>query len=912
MATTSLAVIRGSAINHDGPASGLTVPSRRAQAAVIRQALAAGRVDPLDVDYVEAHGTGTSLGDPIEIGALGDALGQKRPPDRPLHVGSVKTNFGHLEAAAGIAGLIKVVLALRHGAIPPHLGFRTPNPNIDWEQFPVTVPTGLMEWPRSPRVAGVSSFGFSGTNAHIVLEATPTKTRDEPSAPAPYLLTLSARSETALTDMARRYAETLDDSPSAPGVEDACYTSHVGRTHFRHRLAVVGASSPELGRTLRTFAEGGRPRTVSTGEVAAGSDTPRVAFLCTGQGSQYVGMGRELSETEPVFRETLERCDALLRPRLATPLLDVLYALPAEDSPLGETAYTQPALFALEYALATLWRSWGVEPSVVMGHSVGEYVAACLAGIVSLDDGLRLIAERGRLMQALPRDGAMVALLTDEATVVEALAPHTANVAIASVNGPRNVVVSGRRAAVDAVVATLTDAGVETRPLAVSHAFHSPLMDPMLDEFERLAEQVTYAPPRLRLLSNVTGAVDPDAGTSARYWRRHVREPVRFADGMTTLGQEGCEVFLEIGPQPTLLGMGRQCLPDTTGDERTRAWVPSLRRGRSDRGQLLHALGELHVQGVPVDWSAVHRDRRGRRVALPTYPFERDRFWVAQDASQMETTVVSSTTRSERHPLLGRRQHTAGLPPGTVVFETQLSPVAPSYLADHHVFGRLIPPATTYVEVALAAGARLLGTPHLVLEDVVVHQPLVLDEETPSTIQCVATPDGPTRRLQVFGLVVDDRDGTAEPADEPRWTLLCSTTVRRSDPQLPVTDTTPAPTEAAPPTDEPLPVSDCYARFRAQGLDLGPRFQAIETLTRRGRHAVGNRGPSGDGRDRGTGPVSPAPGRAGRLRTGGGIGLPAAERRRDLLAGGHRASRDLRTTRRGVGPLRGHAHPSRR
>ena len=640
------AVIRGSAINHDGPASGLTVPNRRAQQRVIERALANARVDPLEVSYVEAHGTATSLGDPIEIGALGDALGKNRSADRPLRVGSVKTNFGHLEAAAGIAGLIKVVLALERGEIPPHLHFRDPSPNIDWDAFPVIVPTERTPWARGKRIAGVSSFGFSGTNAHVVLEEAPPVVRgEERFERSSELLCLSAKTEEALSELAKRYAAFLSGGTDAR-LTDVSFTANSGRADFAERLAVSGASAAELSGQLVRFASEGAVDGMARGRVSGG-ERPRVAFLFTGQGSQWVGMGRELYDTQPVFRQELDRCDEILREQLEQPLLAVMLRLDPDTSPLNETRYTQPALFALEWSLAQLWRSWGVEPSVLLGHSVGEYVAACQAGVFSLEEGLRLIAARGRLMQALPSGGSMVAVLCDEPRVVEALAGFENEVSLAAVNGPRSMVVSGRRDAVEAALEPLRASGVETRELVVSHAFHSPLMEPMLDAFEGIADEVRKGSPELPIVSNVTGELAGEEIATAAYWRRHVRSPVRFASGMKTLLRLGADVFLEAGPAPVLLGMGRQCLPEETGP-----WLPSLRRGHSDWKQMLDSLAQLYVRGQSIDWERYERGYHPRRIPLPTYPFQRRRFWVEPEG--YGTGRKSEDTQDPgRHPVLG-------------------------------------------------------------------------------------------------------------------------------------------------------------------------------------------------------------------------------------------------------------------
>jgi len=628
-----LAVIRGSAVNQDGPSGGLTVPNGLAQEALIRRALASGEVEPLEVGYVEAHGTGTALGDPIEVRALVAALAKGRSPARALVLGSVKTNIGHLEAAAGVAGLIKVVLALQHGEIPPHLHFKEPSPHIEWDKVPVMVPTKLLPWPsaRERRIAGVSSFGFTGTNAHVIVQEAPAPKPEVAGVERPvHLLTLSAKSETALKELAGRFDLHLASHP-AEFLRDVCFTVNTGRSHFGHRLAVVAASGAEARERLAAFVEGTRVDGVLSGRTEYGS-AARVAFLFTGQGAQYAGMGRQLFETQPVFRHTLERCEEILRPYLDRPLLSVLYPAPGADSPLDETAYTQPALFAFEYALAELWRGWGITPDALLGHSVGEYVAACVAGVFGLEDGLRLIAERARLMQALPRDGRMAAVFAGPERVAAALAPYARQVSIAAVNGPDHIVVSGRWEAVEAIVSELGADGVVAQPLAVSHAFHSALMEPILEPFDAAAARIAYAPPRVRLVSNLTGRMfAPGEAPDAAYWRRHLRETVRFSAGMDALRQQGCNVFLEIGPNPTLVAMARRCGPLDHG-----AWLASVRRGRDDWQQMLESLAALYVRGADMDWAGFHRDYPQRKISLPTYPFQRERFWI-------ETAVDRST-----------------------------------------------------------------------------------------------------------------------------------------------------------------------------------------------------------------------------------------------------------------------------
>jgi acyl transferase domain-containing protein/SAM-dependent methyltransferase len=626
------AVVRGTAIGQDGRSGGLTAPNGPAQEDVIRAALSNAGLPASAVGFVETHGTGTSLGDPIEAHALGSVFGEDR--ERPLVIGSVKTNLGHLEAAAGVAGLVKAVLSLQRGEIPPNLHFKQGNPHIDWT-LPLTVPTRVV--PFVPidgrRIAGVSSFGFSGTNAHIVLE-------EAPAVPAPikitdrplHVLAVSARDDDSLRDLAQRHADRLS---ADAGIADVCFSANTGRSHFASRLAVVVDTGDALREAASAYAQS---RPASNVAVGRGDGVrPRVAFLFTGQGSQYPGMGRALYATSPIFREALDACAAGLEPHLGCWLLDVLFA--DDPGPLDATSLAQPAIFAVETALAALWRSWGIEPDAVLGHSLGEYSAAYVAGMLSLDDALRLVAERGRLTQeilttALTGAGGMAAVRCPQAVIDAELAKSGGDLEIAAFNGPEHVVIAGGVETVEKAAGRLQAIGLEVKRLRVSYGAHSRSVVPVLEPFGRVLETVAFAPPRLTLVSNVSGAAaGPGEMTRPEYWQAQMRQPVRFAQGMRTLAAQGITHFVEIGPHPVLLGLGAECLPDSP----SLAWLPSLRRGRADWTDLTESLQRLYVDGAPVDWRGFDRGYPRRRVSLPTYPFCRRRHWMDVVGTQAET-----------------------------------------------------------------------------------------------------------------------------------------------------------------------------------------------------------------------------------------------------------------------------------
>jgi acyl transferase domain-containing protein/surfactin synthase thioesterase subunit len=647
-----LAVVRGSAVNQDGRSNGLTAPSVEAQKAVLRSALGRARLTAADVDYVEAHGTGTPLGDPIEAAALGEVLGRGRPESSPLLVGSVKANIAHLEAASGIAGVIKVVLALQHEELPAQLYADAPSRLIEWNKLGLSLVRTRTPWKRSsqrPRIAGVSSFGMSGTNAHVVLEEPPRPAASASRLPSRKLhaLPLSAASDQALRALAGRFADVVGGSGEVSW-SDLCASAARGRASLGHRLTVIADSGAEAASQLAGFRDGRTTSSWLAGQKR--DDKPVIGFLFTGQGSQYAGMTHELFQSEPVFRDALERCDRAAREHLDVSLSMLLFDRGPEDKILDETIYTQPALFAVQYALSELWASWGIRPDVVLGYSVGEIAAACIAGAFDMEDGLRLACDRGRIIDQLCARGSMVAVEAEPALVAAACSLHADRVSVSGFNGPRSVTISGETAAVEQIAASLAAQGKKTRRLDTSHAFHSPLMAPALEPFARAARRVRYrkppgkptGEPTTTFISSAMGAIaSPAQVATPAYWAMHLREPVRFTNAAEALRAAGVNVAVEIGPHPVLLGMDHKCRP---GDAVLRQ--PSLVRGTDEADRMLRSVAALYVHGCDVRWSAVEPPATTRHVFLPEYPFARERHWL-EDVSQRRSTpdVRSSTPK---------------------------------------------------------------------------------------------------------------------------------------------------------------------------------------------------------------------------------------------------------------------------
>jgi len=830
-----IGLIRGSAVNQDGPSSGLSVPNGLAQASVMQNAMENAGVKSSDIDYIEAHGTGTSLGDPIEVEAIASVHRDRTLQQKPLLIGSVKTNLGHLESAAGVAGLIKTVLALHNEKIPPQIHFQEPNPQIQWKQMPIEVANKTLAWPRGkrPRLAGVNAFGFSGTNAHIVLEESPRQSIVASEYERPlHILTLSAKSEKALEALFSRFEEHLT-SHATDKIEDICYTANSGRTHFSHRAALIASTIDEMRRQVDLFRRPSNRSDLIAGEVVE-TRQKKIVFLFTGQGSQYMGMGRMLYDTQPVFHRTLDKCDELLKPLIGKSIISTIYSTTDHNALLNETAYTQPILFALEYALAQLWQAWGVIPSAVIGHSAGEYVAATVAGVFDLETGLSLIAERARLMSELPQQGAMAVIFADQDCVKRLLEQDYGGVSIAAFNGPQNVVISGLRVAVKEVVAELDAQNVRSHFLNVSHAFHSQLMDPILESFEKTAKTYNYRDPKIPFISNVSGKTfSKKEKFDGAYLVRHIRRPVQFAAGMHTLYEQGYRTFLECGPSATLLGMGKQCLP---GDRLK--WLPTLSQTRNDWQQVLETLGRLYVNGVEIDWAGYDHEYSRRRTWLPTYPFQRKSFWIEEGRSQASLPVAKAVDADGRkfpaHPLLGLFISSPLIKED--IFDSKLSLSDFPYLEDHIVQGVIILPLAAYLEIVLAAAVHLFKNPPITIEDIDIREPLILTKEDFIAVQLVFTKSSDANGTP-FKFI--SKNGTDEDRED-NWKINFTGTISAGRPKKSgAGKTDPDLKTVALQCQQDLDVGVYYKELSNRGLQFGSRFKSLVELKHCDYEALG-------------------------------------------------------------------------
>ncbi len=803
-----LAVLRGSAVNQDGASNGLTAPNGPSQQRVIRAALANAGLTVADVDVVEGHGTGTVLGDPIEAQALLATYGQDRPVDRPLWLGSIKSNIGHTSAGAGVAGVIKMVQAMRHGVMPQTLHVDVPSPHVDWSAGAVSLLTESEPWPDRDGVrrAGVSSFGISGTNAHVIVEQAPAEPenlvaeRDDSKPVVPWVV--SGRSAEALAGQARRLLAHLSADAGLLAV-DVGWSLATRRSVFEHRAVLVGSEREALMAGLAAIASGEPSSAVVVGRARSVGKT---VFMFPGQGSQMLGMGAALYGRFPEFARAFDEAVAALDGHLRLPLREVMWG--ADPETLENTEFAQPALFAIEVGLASLWRSWGVTPDVVMGHSVGEIAAAYVAGVLSLPDASKMVAARGRLMAQLPVGGAMVAVTASEAEVTPLLSE---GVSIAAVNGPKSVVISGERAAVDAVADRLAGSGRRVRRLAVSHAFHSPLMEPMIEDFSAVVAELSAGEPRMGLVSNLTGQLAGPGYGSAAYWVEHVRQPVRFVDGVQLAESLGAGVFLEVGPGAALTAAVEQSL--TTEQAIS---VVTMAKDRPETDSLLIAAGQLFTAGVNVDWAAVFAGLDARSVELPTYAFARRRFWLPTEAVGSRSVGSLGLVGAE-HALLGavvERPDSGG-----VVLTGRLSTAAQPWLADHAVADTVLFPGAGFVELMLRAGDEV-GCP--VIEELTLSAPLAVPTSGAVHVQVVvdAADQSGTRAVAVYSRGAQPGSG---------WMLHAEGALSKREVE-PITDLSVWPPVGAVAVD----VTGAYEGLAGRGYGYGPAFRGLRAVWRRG------------------------------------------------------------------------------
>jgi acyl transferase domain-containing protein/NADPH:quinone reductase-like Zn-dependent oxidoreductase/aryl carrier-like protein len=816
------AVIRGTAVNQDGRTPGLTVPSEEAQEALLRQAYQNASVDPAAVQYIEAHGTGTLVGDPIEARALGRVLSANRPANRPCLIGSVKTVIGHLEAGSGIAGLIKTALALHYRYIPGNLHFQHPNPTIDFAQLRLRVPIGPEPWPASdtPATAGVNSFGYGGANAHVVLQEPPkTEARDERRgargesqgfflshsssfAPRPWLVPLSARSPQALRELADAWRQFVADCPAEVSLHDLAYNAAHRRSHHDHRLALVAHSREELVEQLAAFAPS-RP--------GAAKQQPRLAFICSGQGPQWWAMGRQLLEQEPVFRTTIESCNEIICRLGPWSLLAELTA-DEDRSRMQETAISQPAIFALQIALAALWRSWGVQPEAVLGHSVGEVAAAYLAGVFTLEDAVRVIYQRGRCMELVSARGRMLAVGIAPEEARRLIAPYGERLSLAAVNSPTSVTLSGEAGLLEEIARILEKQQIFCRFLQVQYAFHSAQMGPVRDELLASLRGIQPHPATLPLFSTVQGRRIDGPEMGPEYWWHNVRQTVQFAAAVEQLLDWGCDTVVELSPHPVLAVSVAEC---SRPRGKAVQVLPSLRRHDEERATMLRSLGQLYVLGQPINWHGV-TPGPAQTLRLPRYPWQRERCW--SESEESRTTRLAAPV----HPLLG-----TSLSSPQPAWETRLDLRLFPYLNDHRVQQTTVFPATGYLEMALAAARELFGEGACRLEDVKLAKPCFLAADRPRRLRTVYHPEDAA--VRIYSRTID--------TDE-EWTLHAHIVLRSggrpasADPSRPY---------QAGPADcsrrDTFSREDCYRFCRQIGLDYGPLFQGIEGGRRGERQA---------------------------------------------------------------------------
>ncbi len=815
------AVIRGSAMNEDGRTNGVMAPSESAQEAVVRSALRDAGLRPTDIDYVEAHGTGTPLGDPIELDALKAVLTDGRPVERPLIVGSAKTNVGHTEAAAGMVSLIRTVLILQRHLVPAHLHLKELNPAIDLRGVPLRIVQSLTPLQTQGQVlrAGINGFGFGGTNCHAILEeAVVSPTRIEPPVdPRPEILTLSARSPEALMATVSAYQASLAEWEDSVPLHDVCATAALHRTQHDERLALVADSYEGMRNLLDAFEQGEELRSLRRG--SANARHGKTAFVFSGMGTQWIGMGRQLLEQEPTFRATIERCDAAMRRIVDWSVRDEILAGDGH-SHLDDIGVLQPVLFAVAVALADLWRSWGIEPAAVVGHSVGEIAAACTAGVLSLDDAARIVCCRAAALRPAGGQGAMLSVGLSATDAERVLEGYEGQVSAAVFNSPANTVLSGDPQPLSEIAARLDREEIFCRPVKSDIAFHSVHMDALMEPFARSMGQIQAREGAVRMYSSVTAEPKDGREFTLSYWVRNLREPVQFGKTIAQMMADGYDTFVEVSPHPVLLHSINETAESV---QKTVIALPSIRRNESERQVMLESLGELYVNGWPVQWTNLF-DGSGQRVSLPAYPWQRDRFWL--ERRQGDRT---RRTASEGHPLLGHRVVSAAHA-GKHVWEVDLDFDTFPYLADHQIADSPVFPAAGFAEMALAAAQAMGPGPHVV-EDLTIMFGLVLAADQAKTLQIVATPDVPgTAVLQFLGREAPDASG------QDVWRLHATATVRSEPAELhqsPDADIRLEDFEAR--AERFISAREHHRDMDIRSLGFGPAFACVE-----GVHCIGN------------------------------------------------------------------------
>ncbi len=792
-------IIKGSAVNNDGGTKvGYFAPNVDGQTRVVAEALAFADIPPQSVSYIEAHGTGTKLGDPIEIRALSQAYHHDTRKTGYCAVGSVKTNVGHLQMASGIVGLIKTTLCLYHQKIAPSLHFNNPNSQINFERSPFYINTQLQDWKTDnyPRRAGVNSLGIGGTNAHLILEEFTVEKETNKQQLTGYLLTLSAKTEPALRELIVKYQNFVGAIRESP-LRDICFTSNIGRHHFNYRLGIVAKNQQELADKLNQISIKNQFR-----------QNNKIAFLFTGQGSQYVGIAQQLYDIQPVFQKNCDRCFEILQPYIDKPIIGVNRELPLREFDIEQTQYAQPLLFTIEYSLAQLWLSWGIKPDVVLGHSIGEYVAATIAGVFSLEDALKLVSARGKLMQSLPKNGAMLAVFCHQEQIDFVL---NKNISIAAYNGS-HIVLSGLKIDIDNITKKLESLKIKTQLLNVTHAFHSFLMQPIVEEFEKVAKTINYSLPQIPIISNLTGELANEPVATPQYWTDHILKPVQFAKSIKYLDRQ-VNIFLEIGTKPTLTGMA-QSISDN------KLFLHTLNPKQDDWLQILETLSQLYIAGIDINWSEVTKNYNGQKVSLPNYSFQRQRYWFDIPKLDILRQDKNNTVQTT-HPLLGKLLSS---PLKQTIFQSHLQPDTIIWLQDHCLANKPVFPGTAYLEMVVASGVFQFKTKQLTIKNVAINSPLYIKESHVPEIQLILSSEQDTATCEIYSL------------DHEQWQLNSSGQVlpleaTAENIQLEVIKSQFKNAE--------LDVTQYYQQCQQRGVNYGKSFQGIKQLWANENEALG-------------------------------------------------------------------------